>query len=279
VVAKATIPKDLRWAQLTLTDTVDVQPSLTAASVAARVDAKLGSLPPSAVDPIRNLAASLRDAFAQDKCSSFALYIPAAKGNELPDCQTCLNGILNDSLRVLPEAGLDPASLNKARDAAMAIYSMYSGILTSTRAVSVQTVYSYGPLTHWAFGLGAGVVLTHDLNDQVKISSGVLVGDPGSGTLTSVNVYYSPFGYDESTLKAASPELPRAVGGLVLTPNPGAFLGLGVALPFLRSVTVDGGYAVMLGPVAPHGAKIGDAATSTKRGALGGWILELGYSF
>ncbi len=280
VVAKATIPKDLKWAQLTLTDTVDVQPLLTAASVAARVNDKLGPPTPSDADPIRVLAASLSRAFAQGgPCCSFALDIPAAKETALPDCQSILRGILYDSLQKLRDAGLDPVALNKARDAAMAIYSMYSGILTSTRAVSVQTVYSYGPLTHWAFGLGAGVVLTHDLNDQVKISSDVLVGDPGSGTLTSVNVYYSPFGYDESTLKAAAQELPRAVGGLVLTPNPGAFLGLGVALPFLRSVTVDGGYAVMLGPVAPHGAKIGDTATSTKRGVLGGWILELGYSF
>ena len=99
--------------------------------------------------------------------------------------------------------------------------------------------------------------------------------------MTSVNVYISPFGYDETTIVPRVEEVPRFTLGVTLTPNPGLFGGLAFALPLrdVRNFSVNLGYAVMLATVPAGSAAIGGTSTATRRGALGAWAAQLGYSF
>jgi hypothetical protein len=93
-------------------------------------------------------------------------------------------------------------------------------------------------------------------------------------------VYWSFLGgYDETALVPTRTEcLPRLVFGAVLTPNPGLWAGFGVTAPWadLRHLSLNAGYTVMLATV-PVGSL--SRATKTRRGALGAWIVQVGYGF
>ncbi len=170
-----------------------------------------------------------------------------------------------------------------------AIYDGYGALLASNSGsgspsnVTLTTAYTFGPLRHWSFGLGAGAVFHPNWNQPVKLSGTTLVDDPLNGVMTSVNAYADlPFlgGYDETTLTPQASEVFRWVIGAVITPEPGGFVGLSIHLPWpdFRSLSINGGYAVMLATVPTDDGQVGQPGT-TKRGGLGAWVVQLGYSF
>lgn len=277
-VVATVISDDLRWAQVTATDNVNVQAELTAQSLLRRIDDRLrdsaGALDSN--DLVHLLNVRLEAEFqSANPCA------PQSDTNTAPisvmECQRCM---LRDFGVAIADAGVD----YRARDAALSVYELYLGLLSATPSVSVQTAYSFGPLTHWTFGLGAGALLRVNLNRKGKLdTNNVVVDDTPTALVTTVNVYYDPWGFDETTPSPSLREWPRAIGGIVLTPSPGLFLGVGTEVPILRSVFINGGYAVMLTPVLVNGLRPGQSvdpsAGVTRRGPLGAWFAQIGYGF
>jgi hypothetical protein len=311
-VTKTTLPPDVRWAQVSVTDTIGIQDLLTPCYVHDRVTHRLTPPPTPTKD-------TKKDSAPADKANAKTAAKPAAKPPQKP---TGPLADLNDTLLAAFPPPADPAKspcqrhsdslsdtdlkslqaaltavLNKVlpsitdpeqRAQGRAILADYQTLLAASSQagtpITAQTTYTYGPLTHWSFGLGAGAVFRPNLNQQVKLSGTTLVDDPLNGVMTSVNVYHNlwPFlpGYDENTLKPQASELFRWVGGIVLTPDPGGFLGIAIGIPSpdFRNVTINGGYAVMAATTPVGDAQIG-ATGKTKRGALGAWVIQMGYSF
>ncbi|MFI5167049.1 MAG: hypothetical protein ACHQQS_10540 [Thermoanaerobaculales bacterium] len=273
VVMATLIPEDIRWAQVSVTDNANVGGLLTPDNARRRADRLTNG-----DQTLTELNQRLSRAFPKEPNASAGTQGAGCAGFPFTGATADPSGCQASLLKVLTET-LQGMGVDK-RDKAEAIYDMYAALLSSTPQASTQTTYTYGSLTRWTFGLGAGAMAHPNLNQQAKLSGTSVVEDPLNGTMTSVNVYWSFFGgYDETTLTPSCNEkYPRLVFGGVLTPTPGLFVGLGEAAPWpdARNVTLNLGYAVMVATVP-----VGDLATATKtkRGALGAWFLEFGYSF
>lgn len=299
LVTEVTVPSEYRWAQVTATDNADVTALQTPDEVHRRA-ASLPELPPILVtmndnlrkafpasDPTNPSTGTATPASGAKGCAAYAPGIAATEAN------ACLNTIRDLSAQALTN------QTAAVRFKAQPILQMYTSLpllapasgapssaTTGGTSVTAQTTYTFGPLTHWSFGLGAGAVFHPNLNQQVKLSGTTLVDDPLNGVFTSVNVYHNLWlfsdGYDETTPTPQwTRESPRFVLGAVLTPNPGLFAGLGFALPFVdvRNVLLNAGYAVMLATVPVGNEQVGANPAKTRRGALGAWAVQVGYGF
>jgi hypothetical protein len=257
MITRTVVPTEIRWAQILVSDKADLRGFLTPAEVQRRVQALFPG------SELQDYKESAFKAFADEK---------KPKLKELQD--------------LLAKALTTSKALEETTQI-QRIYQMYAVLLTDLSGeTSIQTVYAYGKLTSVTFGLGLGAVVDFNLNHQVKISDETLVDDTPNGVMTSVNLYWSVFGgYDETMLRPSRAEsLPGVVVGAVLTPDFGGFVGMAIPLGFVRDVrsfTLNGGYALMLATVPAGSAQIGDSGSmaTTRRGALGGWFLTLGYSF
>jgi hypothetical protein len=317
------LPHTFHWGQATVTDTLTTKTLLTPSSIVARatrrfegakgfdesisaVSAALASTAPAGLTTeasrlskvlsqrfrspetlsanVRLLTQRLSDALATCSCRSplSPLSNDQASRNA---CGRQLDKVLAKSIKAIRS---DPTVDDPSAEvqSAQVVFEMFAAILEGGVRVDAQTAYVFGALTHASFGLGIGVTAHPNLNHQAKLAPGnVLIDDTPNGVLTSANVYFSCGGYDETTLTPTGNELlPRIVVGIVITPNVGVFGGVNEALPFFRSMSISGGYALMLANIVPSGANIGDVvstkgSTGTVHGALGAWLLELGYSF
>jgi hypothetical protein len=282
-VSKAILPPHFHWGQVTVTDTINTKTLLTPQSVADRVRHRFGE--PETLSPnVLKLTDTLRMQSSGHACQSSI--ISSQKDQTAPG--TC-EGKLNEALAETLKDALSVADMQlRVADieSATAVFAMYSAILDGAGQVDAQTAYVYGNLTHASFGLGIGVMAHPNLDHQAKLAPGnVLIDDTPNGIVTSANFYYSCSGYDETTLQPVGVELlPKFVAGIVITPNVGLFVGASESVWFFRSLSFNAGYALMLANVLPSGTSVGDVvtvkgSTGIKHGALGAWMLELGYSF
>jgi hypothetical protein len=223
--------------------------------------------------------------FVLGKCYNFRFgpQTPDADSNKtnMPACQAELDSGLASAMNLNGSDDVAPEL-----DEALKLYGRYSAVVVSvgnTTPVPLQTTYTYGPLTRVAFGLGGGAMY-HYSTRQVKASAtpgtAAPTDDSPSGAFTSVNAYISFGGYDEASLRISYSERFRPVVGVVLTPDPGGFVGVGV-VPWsqMRSLTFNIGYTWMSATVIANPDEAVAAKRVTKRGTLGAGIVGLGYSF
>jgi hypothetical protein len=260
LVTRTVVPRDIRWAQIVVTDRANLGQLVTVTGVELRVEWAI----PTSSQVVKDFQAVISKAFQN----------PAKPTRD--DLQTYLTDALKQSQDLA-----DATQIER-------VYQMYAVSLAKhDEDAKIETVYTYGKLTRVTFGLGLGAIVKFNWNQQVKVSDGTLVADTPNEVVTSVNLYWAVFGgYDETMLKPSCAEsLPRFVAGAVLTPDFGGFVGVAVPLGFvladLRKFTLNGGYALMLATVPAGNAQVGDSGSmaTTRRGALGGWFVTLGYSF
>jgi hypothetical protein len=235
--------------------------------------------------PHKRLNNLFLQSFVLGKCYNFRLgpQTPDADSNKtnIAACQAELDDALKSAMNLNGSDDVTPEL-----DEALKLYERYSAVVAAVGATTpapLQTTYTYGPLTRVAFGLGGGAMF-HYSTRQVKASAtpgtAAPTDDPPSGAFTAVNAYISLGGYDEASLRISYSERFRPVVGVVLTPDPGGFVGVGV-VPWsqMRSLTFNAGYAWMAATVIANPDEAMAAKRVTKRGTLGAWIVGLGYSF
>jgi hypothetical protein len=271
-VEKVESRKGYKWAQIAVTDTIAFDQLLSVASLVQRLG-NAGHRYDAFNEPFV-------EAFALRRCFTYRQGAASDTDGKKSSLQQCY-----DDLDTAHQIALKPKPQQEAD--VHALHVMYKTIVDASAGAAapapLTTNYTYGPPTHWAFGLGAGAMGLY-WHRQATAGTPATTGKPAtpptdnppSGAFTSVNMYYSKNGYDETRLDPSHSEQVRFVTGVALTPDPGVFLGISKELRFSRGptsggLTVNCGYAVM-------SATILDRA-KTKRGALGAAILGLGYSF
>ncbi|HSY48687.1 MAG TPA: hypothetical protein VLC46_07750 [Thermoanaerobaculia bacterium] len=290
LVRKTSVPSELTWATLGISDTANIASLLDYDSASSRIDHDKEFSRLDAAS-IRTLKEPYVSAFsANGKCNKFIKgpASPTPGGEQADPKATALQAkALQDCQDALDAAHAQNASskiLNadyKYVDPAARMYAMFSlvknsvGATSDTTQLPLTTTYTYGPLTQWSLGLGGGA-MAHYWHRQVKAGTPegtAVTDDPPSGAFTSVNVYWSHKGYDEDTDKPSDGEIYRWVCGAILTPDPGVFVGRSRAFRAARNVTLNVGYAIMSAPIE------GNTKLRSKRGALGAFIVGLGYGF
>lgn len=107
-----------------------------------------------------------------------------------------------------------------------------------------------------------------------------LVSDPPSGALTFVAADIHPKAFDETTLSPTAAERFRFFSGIALTPDTGFVVGAGESL--IRGLTLEVGYAWLLGNVVSSNAEFGvpaNSMTKPHRGFFRAPFVAFGYSF
>jgi hypothetical protein len=143
------------------------------------------------------------------------------------------------------------------------------------------TQYTFGNLTRWAFSLGVGYMGSPQHARPAKLdSNNNLVADPPSGAMTFVAADFHPWAYDETTFSPTAAERFRIFSGVALTPDTGFVVGIGESL--IRGLTLEAGYAFLLGNVVPSDAMFGvpaNSRTKPHRGLFRAPFIAIGYSF
>ena len=150
-----------------------------------------------------------------------------------------------------------------------------------TTSSSASTTVTGIPYQRLSFGaLGAYVAHASASTDRVKVDSGKVVADPIGRAMTAVVLNIHPK-FNPKAPKMESGERKRAFIGAVLTPNLGVAMGLGYG--FLRNLSINGGYALLVIPTMREEDKLNEPpANGTKPfdpGVAHVWFLGFGYKF
>ncbi len=167
------------------------------------------------------------------------------------ECQQALDRILT-AAHDKPTAACEPATLDLV-DKAFRAYVKAS----VTTSAEQQLTFKNRPPTRFAFGAGAGVMLTAKLTEpRVALKDGILRADPLDRVLTTAYVNVSPRGYNPEAATMSIHERIRPMFGAALTPDFGLVFGANVLI--VRGIGVSGGVAVLFAKGARQG-EIGSA--------------------
>jgi hypothetical protein len=132
---------------------------------------------------------------------------------------------------------------------------------------------SFGIVSSYVLGASAS-------NDRVKVDGGKIVSDPLGRAMNSVVLNWHPK-FNPKAPHMESGERWRAFVGGVVTPNLGVSVGGGYG--FLRNLSVNGGYALLLVPTLRSGDVLDQAPSDGTRpfrsGAAHVMFVGIGYRF
>ena len=151
---------------------------------------------------------------------------------------------------------------------------------TATTAPSNDTIYSDVPLQRVSLALIAAGMFTHEGHERAKVSGQTITADPLSGAISVAAVYVHFHQYISGTSEPSCAERFGLLLGYVVSPEPGAAVGLGALL--FRGLTINAGYAGMLVNRPGRGLHIGDTVTTPRplrRGVAGTSFVGFGYNF
>lgn len=113
-----------------------------------------------------------------------------------------------------------------------------------TSSVEQQLTFKNRPLTRFAFGSGAGVLLAAKLTDpRVALKDGILRADPLDRVMTTAYVNVSPRGYNPESATMSIHERIRPMFGVAMTPDFGVVAGANVLL--VRGIGINAGLAIL----------------------------------
>jgi len=150
-----------------------------------------------------------------------------------------------------------------------------------TTTSSTSTTVTGIPFQRLTFGtLGAYVAGASAPKDRVKVDGGKVVADPIGRAMTSVVLNFHPR-FNPKAPRMETGERWRGFIGAVLTPNLGISVGAGYG--FLRNLSINAGYALLVIPTLRDGDTIDAAASDGTRpfraGAAHVGFVGLGYKF
>ena len=111
-------------------------------------------------------------------------------------------------------------------------------------AIEQNVTFRNRPLTRFAFGSGAGVLLAANLTDpRVALKDGILRADPLDRVMTTAYVNVSPRGYNPESATMSIHERIRPMFGVALTPDFGVVAGANVLI--VRGIGINAGLAIL----------------------------------
>jgi hypothetical protein len=233
----------------------------------AGVEAKISvSLPVSATRTLADMEADLRQrghaiTSAQgDALGAAVLLMQGAverRECEGPPraCRTTLHTAVTDALAPRVNNPRNDGQRQDLRSLEAALHAAVDGF--KPNVVSGDVALENSPLMHLGFGLlSAFMARSSGDSQRAKVDTNKIAADPLPRALQLVVLNWSPWGYQEKTMRRWSPRaFVRPFAGVVFSPDIG--IGTGVSLMVLSNLGVNVGYARLFISTPEEGLQIG----------------------